>query len=237
MRTAPRYGIILAGRLASGPRVLKQARGNGGLGVWKVELATPTPLPGATSMVHVQHAHEGATATVPLAAFLDGFGAYFESGGRVVEQPFLPRGAEGMVRCYLAGTVVAGFSEHLPRGFLRPRPFPESTSGAAPGLEKVMQGPDAPAFRALRAALESDWLPGTLRLLGLDASALPAIWDADFLRGDRLPTGDDTWVLCEINASCVSPFPDEAADMIAETAVSRIAARSRDRKGNGAEGI
>src|SRR5262245_43635785 len=88
-----------------------------------------------------------------------------------------------------------------------------------------MYGPEAGAFRALRVAIESEWVPGMLRLLGLDAAALPAIWDADFLRGPRTAAGADTWVLCEINASCVSPFPEEAAWAIAQTTCARVLAR------------
>jgi hypothetical protein len=168
--------------------------------------------------VQVQHAFDGATERVPLGRFLTGFGAYLASGGRLVEQPFLSRGAEGMVRCYLSAAVVAGFGEHHPRGFL---------SAPSSGTVKVMSGPAAAAFRALRVAVERDWVPAMCRLLALDEHELPAIWDADFLRGPKTPAGDDTWVLCEINASCVSPFPDEAADAIAATALARIAKAQR----------
>src|SRR5262245_1363637 len=49
-RTAPEFGSAFPARLqASGPRVLKQNRGNGGQGVWKVELVADRA--GAASMV------------------------------------------------------------------------------------------------------------------------------------------------------------------------------------------
>src|SRR5262245_40013377 len=54
----------LPSRLRSGPLVLKRARGNGGLGVWKVELTGPGELPGLTSAVRVEHAHDGAVEDV-----------------------------------------------------------------------------------------------------------------------------------------------------------------------------
>ena len=38
--------------------------------------------------------------------------------------------------------------------------------------------------------------------------SLPVLWDADFLYGPRTASGDDTYVLCEINVSSVIPFPD-----------------------------
>jgi hypothetical protein len=179
--------------------------------------------------MRVQHAHDGATEDVDLDAFLERLGAYLDGGGRLVEQPFLPRVAEGMVRCYLSGSAVVGFAEHLPRGLLSPLPTASAEARGAPplGFEKEMYDERAPAFRTLRDRLESEWVPGMQSLLGLGVSALPAIWDADFLRGAKTPAGEDTWVLCEINASCVSPFPDSAAEPIARTTLAQIAARRR----------
>ena len=60
------------------------------------------------------------------------------------------------------------------------------------------------------------------QVLELGSEDLPAIWDADFLRGS---SPERPWVLCEINVSCVSPFPDVAADAIARTTLERVAAR------------
>ena len=219
----------LPSRLVSGPLVLKRARGNAGLGVWKVEIAVPGTPPSLASVVRVQHAYDGVTEELRLGAVIERLAVYLDGGELLVEQPFLPRVADGMVRCYLSGSAVAGFAEHVPRGFVTPRPVGDASSEGAPvvGFDKVMHGPAAPAFRGLRAVLESEWIPALSREVGLDAAALPAIWDIDFLRGARTPAGEDTWVLCEINASCVSPFPAQAADAIAETALARMAARPR----------
>ena len=219
----------LPSRLVSGPLVLKRARGNAGLGVWKVEIAVPGTPPSLASLVWVQHAYDGVTEELRLGAVIERLAVYLDGGELLVEQPFLPRVADGMVRCYLSGSAVAGFAEHMPRGFVTPRPVGDANSEGAPvvGFDKVMHGPAAPAFRGLRALLESEWVPALSREVGLDAAALPAIWDIDFLRGARTPAGEDTWVLCEINASCVSPFPAQAADAIAETALARMAARPR----------
>jgi len=202
-------------RLASGPLVLKRARGNGGLGVWKIEIGMPGTTPTLTSVVHVQHAYDGAMDIVPLATFVDGLSSYLDSGGRIVEQPFLPRGDEGMVRCYLSGMTVVGFAQHRARGFLPSRS----------GSNKVMYGAGDVAFQALRSTMEREWAPAMCRSIGLAEDALPAIWDADFLRGPKTPAGEDTWVLCEINASCISPFPEDAAETIAATVLGRVARR------------
>jgi hypothetical protein len=203
----------LPSRLAAGACVLKRERGNDGLGVYKVELD-------ATG-VRVEHAHDGAVERLPLSGFLERFAGDLAAGGCVVEQPYLPRVAEGMVRCYVSGGAVAGFAEHLPRGLL-------PTAGVASGLghDKVMHGPDAAPFQALRTTLEREWIPGMQRLLGLSTEELPVIWDADFLRGPAT-SEDDAWVLCEINASCVSPFPSEAAHIIAATTLARVRAPAR----------
>src|SRR5438477_602339 len=70
-------------RLAAGnPLVLKQHRGMGGDGVWKVELAD------AESVV-VQHAAGGAAPeVVELADFLASCEPYFAHTGLMVEQPY-----------------------------------------------------------------------------------------------------------------------------------------------------
>ena len=84
-----------------------------------------------------------------------------------------------------------------------------------------MHGPDAPAFQVLRAKMESEWTPQMLYTLDMDAAALPIIWDADFLYGPRTAAGEETYVLCEINVSCVFAIPDEAPGAIARLALER----------------
>src|SRR5262249_18358921 len=62
------------GRLAAGgPRVIKQNRGNGGQGVWKVELTgEPGPYPGPDATVRVLHAVRGSIPEdLSLGAFLE----------------------------------------------------------------------------------------------------------------------------------------------------------------------
>jgi hypothetical protein len=52
-------------------------------------------------------------------------------------------------------------------------------------------------------------------IVGLDAGALPVLWDADFLLGPATKSGEDTYVLCEINVSSVLPFPPHAPAAVA----------------------
>jgi len=79
-------------RLEDGaPLVLKQHRGMGGIGIWKVELAD-------TDSVVVQQAAEGqGTDAMALAEFLDSCAPYFRGGAPMVEQPYQPRLPDGSV--------------------------------------------------------------------------------------------------------------------------------------------
>jgi hypothetical protein len=71
--------------------------------------------------------------------------------------------------------------------------------------------------------MEKDWTPGLQRLLDIRTHELPVLWDADFLYGAKTPEGEDTFVLCEINASCVIPYPVDAVGVIAGAAFEMAA--------------
>ena len=140
--------------------------------------------------------------------------------GCVVDQEFQSRVEEGLVRVYLVADRVIGFGRQSAESMT-------STGSAADrvmGLPspKTMFPPDALNFQSLRHKVEFEWVPGMQRLVGVDTERLPVLWDADFLLGARTPAGEDTYVLCEINASCVTPFPPEAPDALALAAVDRL---------------
>ncbi|MCW8309214.1 Cj0069 family protein [Acidiphilium sp. PA] len=200
-------------RLAGGGvRVLKQNRGNGGNGVWSVRLvAGPQDKPGADSWVRVEHAWRGSIPEdIRLGSFIERCKPYFAGTGCMIDQPFQPRLPEGMIRCYMVQDRLVGFSYQVSQGLM---PVASKAEGIPPG--KVMFGPDEPRFQALRAKMEQDWLPALPRVLDIDPGALPVIWDADFLYGPKDSDGSDTYALCEINTSCVFPYPDEAPAEIA----------------------
>ena len=90
---------------------------------------------------------------------------------------------------------------------------------------KTMYPPDAPEFAPLGAQLETEWVPGLRNLIGLPRERLPVIWDADFLLGPPAVDGTDSYVLCEINCSCVTPFPPEAPEQIARATVDALETR------------
>jgi hypothetical protein len=198
---------------AEAARVLKPLRGNDGQGVLKVEQVS-------AGQVRVQAASDDGMEILSLTAFIDRVRERFVGG--LVDQIFQPNVEAGMVRCYMSLDRVVGFAEQSPRR----RNSSEGTPAFGMNSAKTMHGADAVAFEELRDRMEQDWVPGLRRILGLERSALPALWDADFLQRPMPRTTDEpSFVLCEINVSSVSPFPDVAAPAIAATVLHLLAAR------------
>jgi hypothetical protein len=216
-RTGSELREHLPGRLADGkPLVLKQRRGMGGAGVWKVEL-DPTSPGGKSAQVRVQHAaSDGMPERLPLDEFVRRCEPYFAGPGLMVEQPFQPRLRDGMIRAYLTHDKVVGFAHQYPRGLL---PAEEASSRPT---SKAFELASAPHYAQLRAPLESEWVPELQKITAVATHELPVIWDADFLYGPKAAAGDDTYVLCEINVSSVFAIPDEAPAAIARRALDRL---------------
>ena len=226
-RTAAEFGDAFPSRLRSaGPRVLKQNRGNGGQGVWKVELVSEPA--GKASVVRVLHAHRGSVPEeMPLEEFMTRCEAYFASDGCIVDQPFQPRLPDGMIRCYMGADKVVGFGHQFIKALIPPPPEGPDSPAAQPG-PRIMHGADAEPFQMLRAKMEAEWTPQMMEVLGIDAASLPIIWDADFLYGPRTASGEDSYVLCEINVSSVFAIPDQAPAAIARLALRRLRSRPRE---------
>lgn len=209
---------------AAGPRVIKQNRGNGGQGVWKVEA-----VPDTDTMVRVLHAQRGSRPEeIPVDVFIARCEPYFGWGGCIIDQAFQPRLLEGMIRCYMSGSKVAGFGHQLIKALIPPPPEGPESPEAQPG-PRIMHGPDAPPFQSLRRSMEAKWTPQLMQTLAIDEASLPVIWDADFLYGPRDPSGADTYVLCEINVSSCFAIPDDAPAAIARTVKERVLQNHRGR--------
>jgi hypothetical protein len=219
-----RFPIRLTER---GRLVLKQGRGNGGNGVWKVELVAEDSKAGPDQLVRVQDAQlrDGSSEMMTLAAFMDRCEEYFAWSSCLVDQEYQDRLADGMLRCYLTHDEVVGFARQRPKGLLTLEP------GELPvqSPPSVMEGPDIPAYQALRVKVEREWVPQMKTILGLEPESLPVIWDADFLYGAKDAAGEDTFVLCEINISAVWPFPPMASEKVAAAALRRSQAARRSR--------
>jgi hypothetical protein len=220
-RTSAEFAAAFPSRLQSaGVRVIKRNRGNGGLGVWKVELV-PAPV-GRTSLVRVLEGRRGSLPEeLPLAEFMARCESYFAADGCIVDQPFQPRLPDGMIRCYMGADKVVGFGHQFVKALIPPPPEGADSPAAQPG-PRIMYGPDAEPFQRLRAKMEAEWTPQMMEVLGIDKAALPIIWDADFLYGPRTQSGEDSYVLCEINVSSVFAIPDQAPTAIAHLVLSRL---------------
>lgn len=219
-RSAEELRVRLPARLGMlGPLVLKQQRGMGGIGVWKIELEARAATADEDSPVLVQHAHgDPSLERMTVAEFAKRCTRYFAGERSVmVDQPYQPRLAEGMVRAYLSHDRVVGFTHQYPRGLMPPGPDVRPRG-------KLFESADAPAYADLRVLLEQEWVPELQSRFALSTEELPVIWDADFLYGPKDAAGDDTYVLCEINASSTFAFPEHAMPGVARAALERIAA-------------
>ncbi len=86
-------------------RILKQYRGNGGSGVFKVDLKGRK-----NGKVCITHATKGdEEIQLTNEEFYASFKTYFNSGSMLIDQAWNPGIVKGMVRCYLSGAKVSGF--------------------------------------------------------------------------------------------------------------------------------
>jgi hypothetical protein len=196
----------LPARLDTGPRVLKQYRGHSGDGVWKVEAAPD-------GLVRVRHAKRGAMEeSLRLEALVERMAQYFDAGP-MLDQAWQPRLAEGTVRCYLVQDRVEGFGHQAINALHPTEPVPGP---------RLYHPSSKPEFQLLKQRLEDEWLPAMQRLLGIATDAFPILWDCDFLLGPKDSAGNDGYVLCEINVSSVSPFPESALEPLARATLRRL---------------
>jgi hypothetical protein len=199
----------LPGRLARGPRVLKQHRGHSGIGVWRIESTSD-------GRFALRHAQRGSTeALVDFDRVVDTLAPYFADGGHMVDQAWQPRLAEGMVRAYLVRHRVAGFGHQAVNAL-----FPAAPGDPAPQPgARLYSDADDPRFQDLRRHLEGGWVDRLSRATGTPRDSLPMLWDADFMLGERSPGEPERYVLCEVNVSSVSPFPESAIEPLVRSSI------------------
>lgn len=220
-------------RLATGkPRVLKQNRGNGGNGVWRVQRESSAAAPGhdsgdttldLQSVISVRHAIRGAEdERMTIEVFCERCEGYFGAvDGLMIDQEYQERLPEGMLRCYLVHDRVAGFG-HQAINALIPAPpgaMPHEVPQAGP---RLYHPPSKPEFQGVKRQLQVEWIPALCRLLNIARESLPVLWDCDFLLGPKDTRGEDTYVLCEVNVSSVAPYPESAVPYIVEATLARI---------------
>ena len=198
-----RFAMHFPPRLRSaGPRVLKQNRGNGGQGVWKVELVSDRRRAQRRARAacaarqraggHAAGGFHGALRAVFRRRRLHRRSAVSAAPARR-HDPLLHGRRQGR---RLRAPVHQGADPAAARRARIPRPrSPVRASCTAPTRRRFRRsGEDGNRVDAADDAGCS----------GIDAASLPIIWDADFLYGPRTASGEDTYVLCEINVSSCS---------------------------------
>jgi hypothetical protein len=136
----------------------------------------------------------------------------------MIDQPWQPRLEEGMVRAYLVEDRVAGFGHQAVNALY---PGREGLPAPQPG-PRLYHGPDLPPFQDLRKRLETQWIDMLCERAAVARDRLPFLWDCDFMFGERAPAAAERYVLCEINASSVSPFPPSAIAPLVAAVKARV---------------
>jgi hypothetical protein len=118
----------------------------------------------------------------------------------------------------MAGSRCAGF------GYQKVKALIDSPAARAEAGPRVYSPNSDPRFQRLRYLMEHEWTPQLTTLLDIAPLDLPMIWDADFMFGPPGTDGVESYVLGEVNVSCVFPIPDEASQEIAHRVVDRLRA-------------
>jgi hypothetical protein len=192
-----------------GIRILKQYRGNGGNGVFKIDATNFD-----NDRIGVTHATDGGKEEqLSINDFFRAFESYFSNRGMLIDQQWNSNLVNGMVRCYLSGNKVAGFGYQEVNAF-----YPNKKPS-----QRFYFSEDCGLFRDLRNIMESKWISELQEIAGVKNEMLPLIWDADFfINKVNTENTNEKYSLCEINASCVSPFPESSIRYIVEAVKKRI---------------
>jgi len=200
----------------TGVRILKQYRGNGGDGVYKVDFTNLK-----NNKVKVTHAKNG-NEEIPMTLddFFLRFESYFNNGSMLIDQKWNPNIINGMVRCYLSGSRVTGF------GYQEINALYPIINGIykKPG-QRFYYTENCGLFKDLKEIMENKWVSQLQKLTDISNQELPVIWDADFfINKINSENAAEKYSLCEINASCVSPFPESSIPYIVDTVKEKIKA-------------
>lgn len=199
----------------SGIKVLKQYRGNGGNGVYKI---IKGPADHEVTVIHAKNSQEARGLS--WEAFFAEFRPYFSGSGLLIEQEWNANLANGMVRCYLSGNKVAGF------GYQEICALYEVNNNYLPPSKRYYFTENCGLFADLKQIMEDRWVPQLQKEHSITDGMMPVIWDADFFI-NQINSAAGKYSLCEINVSSVSPFPPSAIPFTVE----EVSIRLQQRKG------
>lgn len=212
--------------ISYGERVLKQNRGSTGSGIWRVQIQDPevaknvepgTELPLDTKLKCTE-AVDNHTEVRELGEFMDFCDQYIiGDNGMLVDMRFMPRIVEGEIRILLVGP--------HPVFVVHKKPAAGGDNFSATLFSGAKYTYDKPEAWQDLIDQFAEARPIIAEKLGGDN--IPLIWTADFMLDDG-PDGKDTYVLGEINCSCVG-FTSELdmgiQEQVAKEAISRVEAK------------
>ena len=212
--------------LSYGERVLKQNRGSTGEGIWRVHLAdeeaaknlTPgTALPLDTKLKCTE-AVDNHTEERELGEFMDFCDQYIiGDNGMLVDMRFMPRIVEGEIRILLVGK--------NPVFVVHKKPAAGGDNFSATLFSGAKYTYDTPDKWPELIEMFEKARPLIAENLGKENGYhVPLIWTADFML-DTAEDGSDTYVLGEINCSCVgftSQLDMGIQEKVAEVATQRV---------------
>ena len=199
-----------------GTRILKQYRGNGGDGVFKINTTESK-----NNRITITHAKNGdEEKLVSIDDFFKMFESYFSTNSMLIDQEWNQNIVNGMVRCYLSGSKVTGFGYQEINALY---PITEKNPIFKKPSQRFYFSEDCGLFSDLRNIMEKNWVEQLQEITGVKNERLPVIWDADFFINEiNTQNTNEKYSLCEINVSCVSPFPESSIPYIAEEVKKRI---------------
>lgn len=177
-------------------RVLKQNRGSTGEGIWRVEVLTDytgakVPL---DAKVKCTEAKDNHVEEWVLGEFMEFCIQYLDGpSGMMLDMPFLPRIKEGEIRVFMLRNKAVNV--------VHKKPADTADAFSATLFSGAKYRDDTPdKWPELVSIVESSIPVIRERLGNYD---IPLIWTADFILDTDPKTGEDKYVLGEINASCV----------------------------------
>jgi hypothetical protein len=194
---------------SAGSIVLKQYRGNGGNGVYKVVYDE------VDQSVRLTHAIAANTEDHLTLDELFDFLKPFFNDGFLISQEWNKNTVNGMVRCYVSGTKVCGFGYQEINALYE---LNNSKTGTYfPPSKRYYFTERCGLFSDLRKLMEEKWIHELQTRLSIEDARMPVIWDADFfINNNEDKANTCKYTLCEINVSSVSPFPPSSIPFIVE---------------------
>ncbi len=206
--------------LSFGERVLKQNRGSTGEGIWRVQIADDIkynegdsiPLNTKLKCTEAVDNHVEYFTLKDFMAFCEKY--IVGENGMLVDMRFMPRIKEGEIRILMVGKQ-AIFVVHK-------KPADSADAFSATLFSGAKYTYDKPEQWKELMEMFNNALPViSEKLGGLD---VPLIWTADFML-DWDKDGKDTYVLGEINCSCVgftSHLDQGIQEIVADEAIRRV---------------